>query len=124
MKILTLRKLLLAALLTVTVVSCSNADYNDEIKTTAARKGAKQDMKTYYMGRLAIDVPAEFKLEVQSQTIRYAEVSDLKWESPGNREKERKDVWARKLSEINSLPKPSDKDHVIIKEKNLEGIGT
>jgi len=114
--------LLMATLLTLSLNSCSNAAENSVITTTHP-KGAQQVMKTYYIGRFAIDVPAEFKLAVQSQKIRYAEITDFKWQSSGSHEQERNKVWAEKLSGIKKLEKPVDKAQIIIKEKNLEGIG-
>ena len=101
---------------------CSNAAEKKKIKPTATWKGAQQGMKTYYMGRFAIDVPAEFKLAVQSQKIRYAEVSDFRWKS-SDRAKERDALWANKIAEIKKLPKPKSKKQIIIDEKNLKSIG-
>ena len=79
-------------------------------------------MKTYYIGRFAIDVPAEFNLAVQRQTIRYAEITDFKWQGSGSHEQERNKLWAEKVSEIKRLPKPVDKNQVVIEENNLSGI--
>jgi len=117
-----LRNLLLAAFLTLTLSSCSNAADKKEIRPTATRKGAQQGMKTYYMGRFAIDVPAEFSLKVQSQKIRYAEVSDFRW-NPGDREKERDLLWAQRTAEIKKLPKPVDKKVILIEEMDLPSLG-
>ena len=80
-------------------------------------------MKTYYMGRFAIDVPTEFKLVVRSQQIRYAEISDFKWHDSRNHVEERNEIWAKKITEISKLHIPIDKKQVIIKESNLNGIG-
>jgi len=117
-----LRNLLLTAFLTLTLSSCSNAADKKEIKPTGTRKGAPQGMKTYYMGRFAIDVPAEFRLKVQSQKIRYAEVSDFRW-NPGDREKERDLLWAQRIAEIKKLPTPVDKKAILIEEMNLPSMG-
>ena len=79
-------------------------------------------MKTYYMGRFAIDLPAEFQLEIQSQKIRYAEVSDFKWKER-DRAKERESLWAQKIGEIKKLKLPKGRKQIIIEEKSLKGIG-
>ena len=79
-------------------------------------------MKTYYMGRFAIDLPEDFKLEIQSQKLCYAEVSDFKWKEK-DRDKERNALWAQKIEEIKKLKLPKGKDKIIIGEKELKGIG-
>lgn len=80
-------------------------------------------MKTYHMGRFAIDVPTEFKLKVQQQKIRYAEVSDFLWIDNHNHEKERDALWKDKISTINNKPKPVNNEKIIIEEKMLKGLG-
>ncbi len=79
-------------------------------------------MKTYYMGRFAIDLPEDFKLEIQSQTVRYAEVSDFKWKEK-DRDKERNALWAQKIEKIKKLTPPKIRKQIIIEEKVLKGIG-
>jgi len=79
-------------------------------------------MKTYYMGRFAIDLPAEFQPEIQSQKIRYAEVSDFKWKER-DRAKERESLWTQKLAKIKKLQLPKGRKQIIIEEKHLKGIG-
>lgn len=79
-------------------------------------------MKTYYMGRFAIDLTADFKLEIQSQKIRYAEVSDFKWREK-DRAKERDTLWAQKIAKIKKLKLPKGKDRIIIEERELKGVG-
>ena len=54
------------------------------------------------MGRFAIDLPEEFKLEIQSQKVRYAEVSYFKWKEK-DRDKERDVLWKQKIEEIKKL---------------------
>ena len=80
-------------------------------------------MKTYYMGRFAIDLPADFKLEIQSQKIRYAEVSDFKWKER-DRAKERESLWEQKLAKMKKLQLPKGRKQIIIEEKHLKGIGS
>lgn len=79
-------------------------------------------MKTYYLGRFAIDLPEEFKLEIQSQKIRYAEVSDFKWKER-DRAKEREALWAQKIAKIKKLMLPKGRKQIIIEEPHLKDIG-
>jgi len=88
----------------------------------AKAKGVQQGMKIYYMGRFAIDLPEEFKLEIQSQKLCHAEVSDFKWKER-DRDKEREVLWAQKIVEINKLEVPRDKKKVIIEEVKMPDLG-
>lgn len=115
-------QVLLVMFFSLTLGGCSNAAEKAGIGKKAIQKGAQQGMKTYYMGRFAIDVPAEFKLAVQSQKIRYADVSDFIWQS-GDRGNERKTLWANKIAEIKKLPLPVDKKETIIEEVEFPAIG-
>ena len=101
-----LPKLLIAVMISLSLCGYSDAaEKRTPHKPTGTTKGAKQGMKTYYMGRFAIDLPAEFKLEIQSQKLRYAEVSDFKWKER-DRAKERESLWAQKLAKIKKLKLP------------------
>ena len=117
-----LRKPLLAILLAVTFSSCSNAAEKNVTQQVSIGKGVPKAMKTYYIGRFAIDVPEEFKLEMQALKLRYADLSDFKW-NPGDRGKERELLWSQKMSEIKNLPKPVDKNKIAIEKVNLPSIG-
>ena len=119
-----LPKLLIAVMISVILCGYSDAaEKRTPLKPTGTTKGAKQGMKTYYMGRFAIDLPAEFKLEIQSQQIRYAEVSDFKWKER-DRAKERETLWEQKLVKIKKLQLPKGRKQIIIEEKHLKGIGS
>jgi hypothetical protein len=118
----TLPKLLIVVMISLIFCGYSDAaERKTTHKPTGTTKGAQQGMKTYYMGRFAIDLPAEFKLEIQSQKVRYAEVSDFKWKER-DRAKEREALWAKKIAEIKKLKLPKGKDRIIIEEKELKGI--
>jgi len=118
-----LRQLLIAAMISLILCGLGNAaERRTPHKPTGITKGAQQGMKTYYMGRFAIDLPAEFKLEIQSQKIRYAEISDFKWKER-DYAKERDAHWAKKIAEIEKLKLPKGKDRIIIEERELKGIG-
>ena len=118
-----LSQLLIAVMISLILCGYSDAaEKRTPHKPTGTTKGAKQGMKTYYMGRFAIDLPAEFKLEIQSQKIRYAEVSDFKWKER-DRAKERESLWTQKLAKIKKLQLPKGRKQIIIEEKHLKGIG-
>ncbi len=118
-----LPQLLIAVMISLILCGFSDAaEKRTPHKPTGTTKGAQQGMKTYYMGRFAIDLPAEFQLEIQSQKIRYAEVSDFKWKER-DRAKERESLWAKKIGEIKKLKLPKGKDRIIIEERELKGIG-
>ena len=118
-----LPQLLIAVMISLILCGFSDAaEKRTPHKPTGTTKGAKQGMKTYYMGRFAIDLPAEFQLEIQSQKIRYAEVSDFKWKER-DRAKEREALWAKKIGEIKKLKLPKGRKQIIIEEKSLKGIG-
>ena len=119
----TLSKLLIAVMISLILCGFSDAaEKRTPHKPTGTTKGAQRVMKTYYMGRFAIDLPAEFQLEIQSQKIRYAEVSDFKWKER-DRAKERESLWAQKIGEIKKLKLPKGRKQIIIEEKSLKGIG-
>src|SRR5690606_32933334 len=118
-----LSPLLIAVMISLILCGFSDAaERRSLLKPTGTTKGAKQGMKTYYMGRFAIDLPAEFQLEIQSQKIRYAEVSDFKWKER-DRAKERESLWTQKLAKIKKLQLPKGRKQIIIEEKHLKGIG-
>mgnify|MGYP001380123341 FL=1 len=118
-----LSPLLIAVMISLILCGFSDAaERRSLLKPTGTTKGAKQGMKTYYMGRFAIDLPAAFQLEIQSQKIRYAEVFDFKWKER-DRAKERESLWEQKLAKIKKLQLPKGRKQIIIEEKHLKGIG-
>ena len=118
-----LPQLLIAVMISLILCGFSDAaEKRTPHKPTGTTKGAQRVMKTYYMGRFAIDLPTEFQLEIQSQKIRYAEVSDFKWKER-DRAKEREALWAKKIGEIKKLKLPKGKDRIIIEEVNIPNLG-
>jgi hypothetical protein len=118
-----LRKLLLTLFFTVALSSCSSAAEKSEVQLTTPRKGAQQAMKTYYMGRFAIDVPAEFKLVMQNQKFRYAEITEIDWPVSLPRENARNQIWDARISEINKLKCPAEINKPIIKSIDIKTTG-
>ncbi|MFY9147987.1 MAG: hypothetical protein WAP08_07080, partial [Smithellaceae bacterium] len=66
----TLRLLLITLLTGLLLCSYSDAAMKKTQKPMPTSKGAEHKMKTYYMGRFAIDLPEDFKLEIQSNRFR------------------------------------------------------
>ena len=86
-------------------------------------KGARKGMNTYYIGRFSIDVPAEMKEAARTHEFRYAQIEEFLWPQNMDREEARKEVWAKRIAEINSISPPKGKKKTIIEEKELSGIG-
>jgi len=76
------------------------------------RKGAKT-MITYPVGRFAIDIPSDMKLDHQGQKIRYAQVEEVVWPSEVPREQAREAEWQRRLVEIKKRRKPEGMNDVV-----------
>ena len=81
-------------------------------------KGVKIVMKTYYMGRFAVDVPVELKQAVQAHTIRYAKLEEFLWPLTVTRENARQNAWNQRLTETSKLSPPRGKREVVIKTLN------
>ena len=86
-------------------------------KPTGTTKGAKRGMKTYYMGRFAIDLPEEFELEIQSQKVRLVDIKEY----PNVKDVEQ--AWKIHLSEIEKLEKPKGIKTIIIREQPIDRLG-
>ncbi len=74
-------------------------------------------MKTYYMGRFAIDVPAEFKLAVQSHRFQLAEIEEFP------KVKDAEQEWRNYLAKIEKMKKPKGVNKNIIKEQQISKLG-
>lgn len=85
-------------------------------------KGAKKGMNTYNIGRFSIDVPAEMKEAGRTHEFRYAEIEEFLWPQNMDREEARKEIWAKRIAEINSQKAPEGKKKVIIETKMLQEI--
>ncbi|MBT1072762.1 T6SS immunity protein Tli4 family protein [Pelotalea chapellei] len=69
------------------------------------------------MGRFAIDVPAEFKLAVQSQRFRLTEIVEY----PNVKDAEQE--WRNHLAKIEKTKKPKGVNKIIIKELPINKMG-
>ena len=113
----TLRLLLITMLTGLLLCSYSYAAMKKTQKPMPTSKGAEHKMKTYYMGRFAIDLPEDFKLEIQSNRFRLVEIEEY----PNLKDADQK--WKSRLSEIEKLKKPEGVKKIIIKEQPIERLG-
>lgn len=88
-------------------------------KSKISKKGGPA-MKSYYMGRFAIDVPVEMKQAVQAQTLRLAEVEDFRWSEDQQHNPVREQIWQSRIQSINKIDLPDKVRKPVIEEKVLE----
>lgn len=100
--------------LTVLFPACA-AETKSKRETTA--------MMTYPIGRFEIDVPKAFTLAIQTQKLRYAEVTETPWPKDVPREQARKQLWEARLAEINKLNPPEGKKEVVIEAREFPDAG-
>lgn len=95
----------IAVALTLLFAGCSRAGSGvtgKTIKTTDEATG----MKTHYIGRFAIGLPADFEMVSQQQEFRLVKVEEHLWGSNQNLEADRERKWQKRLAEIEQLRKP------------------
>ena len=80
-------------------------------------------MMTYPIGRFDIEVPKAFTLAIQTQKLRYVEITEILWPKDVPREQARKQLWEARLSEINKLRPPKGKDKALVETRELRGPG-
>ncbi len=80
-------------------------------------------MITYAIGRFAIDIPAEMKLDHQGQTFRYTEIDEVVWPADVPREKAREAEWESRLVKIKKLRPPRGKDRIVLETRDLPALG-
>jgi len=113
--------LLILIFMGFTLVGCSYAAGGNVGKNKPPAKGAKKEMKTYHIGRFAIDVPIEFKLAHQRHEFRLVKIEEIPvptGQAPGKYAEQR---WKERLAEIAKLKKPKGVNEIIIRQqtKNL-----
>jgi hypothetical protein len=91
--------------------------------SNTSRKGGGK-MKTYYMGRFAIDVPVEMKQAVQAHVFRLVDIEEGCWGAGDDVPHKRSEKWLEHLRKIESLDKPRGVKKIIIKEEELQGYGS
>lgn len=93
-------------------------------KVTATTKGAKKPMKTYYLGRFSLAVPAEMHEAQGSRMhkLRHVELVEKAWPNGVSHEKARLVEWNKFLSEIKDIPLPQGERNIILKSQDFPGI--
>ncbi|MDD2335676.1 MAG: T6SS immunity protein Tli4 family protein [Geobacteraceae bacterium] len=91
-------------------------------KSTNTVKGVIMPMKTYYIGRFSIAVPAVMKLDERTSKLRFAEITEVVWPHNMSNEQARDTEWDKFMSEIKRLKPPKGKNNVIIKINEFPGV--
>ncbi len=92
-------------------------------KTTNTGKGANIPMKTYYIGRFSLAVPAEMKREELTSEIRHVKIGEILWPVDVGHEQARYAEWDKFMAMIKKLPSPDGTDKVIIRVHDFPGVG-
>ena len=114
--------LLILIFMGLTLVGCSYAAGGNVGKNKPPVKGARKEMKTYHIGRFAIDVPIEFQLAQQRHDFRLVEIEEIPVppdQAPGKYAEQR---WKERLSEIAKLDKPEGVNEIVIKQQNFSDL--
>jgi hypothetical protein len=115
--IITRVKPLLAVLF---IILASTITYGCNMKTN--NKGAIKNMKTYYIGRFCIEVPAEMVLTIRSSKLRRVDIQEVLWPKDQKPESIRNAEWERFMEEIEKLDPPEGTNKVIIKTDDLTNV--
>lgn len=116
-------RIFLTLMMVLVLTGCGNAAGGKSGKAQDLKKGVRTGMKTYHMGRFAIDVPAEFKLEVQQHEFRLVKIQEFAWSRGQDTSRQREQRWHARLAEIEKQRKPKGVQNIIIKEEQFSGIG-
>jgi hypothetical protein len=94
-------------------------------KKTTPSKGDNKLMKTHYVGRFSIAVPAEMHEAhgSRSHEIRREEITEIVWPERISHEKARESEWNKLMAEIKKLTPPKGKDKVIIRMRDFPDVG-
>lgn len=92
-------------------------------RKTNTGKGAIIPMKTYYIGRFSIAVPAVMKLIKQTSEIGYVDIKEVNCPKSMSNKEIRTREWSSFLEEVNRLSPPEGKDKVIIRIRDFDGMG-
>jgi hypothetical protein len=80
-------------------------------------------MKTYYIGRFSLAVPAEMTMDERRSVLRFAEIKEIVWSKDVTHEQARETEWNRFMLDIKKLEPPKGKNNAIIRMKDFSGIG-
>jgi hypothetical protein len=90
---------------------------------STTKKGANKSMETYHIGRFSFRLPKEMKLMSRSHKLREEEINEITWPAEISHEKAREAEWNKFMSKIKTLTPPKGKDSVIIRMRDISGVG-
>jgi hypothetical protein len=91
-------------------------------RTSFSATGVNQPMKTYYIGRFSVDIPAS--LDVTSgATFRDLKITETPWPEGMDRAQAREMEWNRFLEKLAQKNPPDDKESVILKNRDFPELG-
>jgi len=85
--------------------------------------GAIGEMKTYYIGRFSIDMPANMEMTARSGKLRYVEIEEITWPNNIRPEQARTAEWERFIAKVKEIEPPEGKSNAIIKTHEFSEIG-
>ena len=109
--------------LTIALLTVCMAHGSSWTKNTENAKGAIPAMKTHYVGRFSVTVPAVMNAEARLQKIRDVKMTEMIWPDAVSNEEARELEWKRFMEEIKRLRSRLTSDKVIIKTQDPSGIG-
>ena len=112
-----LRFIALMVIFGMNIPACHSGDSGPTgTKNKKLLKGDTNMMRTYHIGRFALDVPVEMKQAVQAQSFRYVEIEEFYWPKGEKRDEIRKAVWNEHLTTLQKLSLPKKKKSIVIAE--------
>ncbi len=113
--------MLVPLLIAVMFVMAFAATRGCDRKTTG--KGAIGEMKTYYIGRFSIDMPAGMEMTARSGKLGYVEIEEIIWRKDAGPEKDRMAEWDKFMAKIEEIRPPDGKEKAIIRTYDFPEIG-
>lgn len=92
-------------------------------KKTPLEKGAMEPVKTYYIGRFSIDVPAIMVQKYQSAKLGYVEIKEITWSRDKTPEQARTAEWEKFMAKVKEIKPPKGKDNAVIRIHDFPKIG-
>ncbi len=111
----------LAPIIAVLVILAFIAARGCDRKTSA--KGATGEMKTYYIGRFSIDMPADMEMTARTGKLRYVDIDEVIWQNDVSSEKARMAEWDQFMANVKEIRPPKGKEKVIIRTYDFPEIG-
>jgi hypothetical protein len=104
------------------LLACASGQGCDK-KTISAERKVMEPMKTYYIGRFSIDIPATMKMTGRSGKLRRVEIEEIAWPTGKMPEQARAAEWEKFMADVNKLEPPEGKDKAVIRTYDFPEIG-